>query len=459
MSFIIRKNITSSRFKYFIVFSLVFLIFSFPLQVIFGSPLLSLLSSLVMTTLLVKKYKLVIYKLSNVSGGVKLYICLFIILVIFHGIWQYLFGYLNVEGLLTSYVTFLLPFLYFYYYALEVDDNDVLVTLRCLAYIGLIVGFLFLYENILNIFYHQVTWYSVSASNYTLSRDVFATTLPTRDVANGARGYGPLETHYVSSAVTALGGFAALAISGNNFFRSSVIFLLYTVLIICTMSTTSTVLFFVSIALINPTILTILQSFFFGNSQPLLTRYNFRNIFFLLIGLVILILVFVIFLSSSEEFYSYTLFQVLLVLDPQAIGLEHSYFDGFLYRLDEYYTLLLQNFPAGFIIGDGYSDSFNVIPKGGDYGFAETLSRLGPLMFAIFFVGIGFTIIRAIKRIKFNSYNINIRTNAILFAMRSIVFIVFMDLHYSIWGKKAIFPILLIAIAWLSNRTTFRDSK
>ena len=121
------------------------------------------------------------------------------------------------------------------------------------------------------------------------------------------------------------------------------------------------------------------------------------------------------------------------------------------------FTTNMVSYPIGFIIGDGYSDSFGIIGKGNDYGIVETLYTLGLPFFLIVMYGLSRLIIKSYKllnkHVLMNLYN----TNYLRFAMCTTIFILFHEIHMSIWNTKSILPILFLNLA-IFNKYLFIKS-
>ena len=78
---------------------------------------------------------------------------------------------------------------------------------------------------------------------------------------------------------------------------------------------------------------------------------------------------------------------------------ESPYLFGIAYGFLMFTTNMIE-YPIGFIIGDGYSDSFSIMGKGGDYGIVETLFTLGMPFFLI--------VMYSLSRLIIKSYNFHI---------------------------------------------------
>ena len=132
-------------------------------------------------------------------------------------------------------------------------------------------------------------------------------------------------------------------------------------------------------------------------------------------------------------------------------GVENSFFSEFLSQLLNFPKNMLE-FPLGIIIGSGFNSNFG-IQLGGDYGLNETLNMLGiPLFFTIIF-GIIFLLKKNHKLMIQNVYN---PYSKLLRLSSSVIFyVLFCEIHYSIWTAKSIFPIFIMFIA-ISFKTALK---
>jgi len=120
-----------------------------------------------------------------------------------------------------------------------------------------------------------------------------------------------------------------------------------------------------------------------------------------------------------------------------------SYIGNFFYELIHYLFLKI-DYPVGVLIGDGFSVFGRA--KGGDFGLVETLHRFGLPFFLIIFFGLIRLIFRSIKKIHSNEIEL-VQKKYLWFAASVVSYIIFMEVHYSIWNTKSVLPLLFIALA------------
>ena len=109
------------------------LMFSFPIQVYVRSPLPSLFPYVGMTIIIFLSIfftgnKNIFRKSKNMNTIISVYV----FLVIFHGIWQVLFNYISVYSAISSFVIYLFPLSFYWYfskYAVEIEIRSVLFAI------------------------------------------------------------------------------------------------------------------------------------------------------------------------------------------------------------------------------------------------------------------------------------------------------------------------------------------
>jgi hypothetical protein len=125
-----------------------------------------------------------------------------------------------------------------------------------------------------------------------------------------------------------------------------------------------------------------------------------------------------------------------------------GFFGGMMTELTSFPVNMWKKFPPGFLIGDGFSPGWKgVVDKGGDYGFIETMYRLGPPMFIIVFVGLLITVRKALKKVYLSRFFENHHSDYLQFANSVVIYLIFSELHYTIWSSKSVFPVFFLCLA------------
>ena len=132
------------------VMIITFTCFAFPLQVLTISPLPSLLpyvvfSLLIMLSLFGKENS---YFLQwNLQNKIEILITLFFILVNVSTFLQLYLGLINFNDLLTVYVRYVLPILFYVYFSRTGSDNELRVIMKTIVILGIINGIYYLIDN------------------------------------------------------------------------------------------------------------------------------------------------------------------------------------------------------------------------------------------------------------------------------------------------------------------------
>jgi hypothetical protein len=107
-----------------------------------------------------------------------------------------------------------------------------------------------------------------------------------------------------------------------------------------------------------------------------------------------------------------------------------------------------------FILGDGYPGNYyNDYPKGGDFGFIDNMIGMGIFLY-IYFI---FLIFKNCIY-NFKKYKLTTNYNFINLTILILVYVVLMDIHYSILFFKSINPIFFIALGILSKESKIQLS-
>jgi hypothetical protein len=423
------------------VMIITFTCLAFPLQVLAMSPLPSLLpyiflSLLIMLSLFGKDSS---YFLQwNFQNIIEVEITLFFILVNVSIFLQIYLGLINFIDVLTAYVRYLLPILFYIYFSRTGSDNELRVIMKTIFILGIINAIYYLNDNYQMIVFGEVSAFSNKMLEYSNFRAGKETVLARVWAFN--RGHGLLERHSVSSAWIAIGSFAYFAVKPYlSLMKKSIIIVITLLILLLSMNFTS----FIGYVFIIMFFELRLFQLFYGKIYLI----SFYTIFVYIVWITILVIPLLLLLNDTLIDYSYS-----LILNQIYLGLGVDEFDDSIYLMGIvkglfFFTSNMINYPIGFIIGDGYSDSFSIVGKGSDFGIVETLYTLGLPFFLIVMYGLSRLIIKSYKLIN-NKLLINMHHAGYLrFAMCSTIFILFHELHMSIWNTKSILPILFLNIA------------
>lgn len=429
-------------------FSVLTLILSFPIQVIFGSEWPSLFPYIVIFLIVLIPNHHSIYFPSQRQKPLllELLIILYILITILNSVWQLTFGIITLYQFGSTIFIYCIPSIFYWYFTRRGSAYEIRVVLYALVFAGLISGMFHSYDNVLKLGYGQLSDYSMDAISYSAMRGqggVHFTDSSSMRAQLNYRSFGLLQTHTVSSTITAFGIFAVLALmqARKRKTRNMIIMGLGTLLV---MGLNFTSIF---------AFISVISLFEFKLSALINARIPRKIIgnVFIITFMIILFFLSVPFLFNSEIANYITRFftnQVQLATgggsDASYIGLVVNTFSGYVSAISAY--------PLGILFGDGSAPSFGMA-KGGDVGFLESMARLGiPLFFVIVF-GL-FSIVGKLFRV-ISKYSEEYFTGRViplmLFSGCVILFVLLMELHYSTWNSKAVLPILFFSLAIYSR--------
>lgn len=425
-----------------VFFGLLLLAFSFPLQVMALSPIPSLWPYLIIILLFLFSFNRYISSdllIWNMRRPIIFSIFIYILLVLIQTLWQMIFEFISIENGISALVNFLLPVLFFIYFR-AATNKEIRFLLYAMSITGLVVGAYFIYDSFTMLVLHEVNDYSQKAFQYSQFRG-HGQDINNARITAGYRSHGLLESHSITAAWIVLGCFSALTLLPfDHYIKRTIVIFLYGASLLIGLNFTSIIGFVFVIFLME----------YRGYT---LYRAAISKRVILLTFVIIFILVFfekwlsLLPNSMSEGMYvaiSSNLTEQIELINGKATLSNTSYFGGLINGLFSF-SYNMQDFPIGVLIGDGFG-AFG-ISKGGDYGIVETLHRFGLPMFLILIIGLITVICRAIRQIEDRANNSLPATNILWFAVSVIIYILFNEVHYTIWSAKSILPIIFICLA------------
>jgi len=442
------KIVTIKSILWFFVIMLIAL--SFPLQVYFNSPLPSISPYLLLSVILALDLATAaINRLLrwNITQPIDLVITIFVILVLFQTGWQMLLNYVSVDQGISAIVIFIFPVIFFIYFRNAFTENEIRSILFSMALAGLIVGGYFAYDSISKLVFGELPEYAMKAHVYSIERS--GQTMEESNVARislGARSMGLLDKHTVSAAWISIGCFAALSLLSFRAIRTRILAIsLYGALLFLGLNFTGIVGFLLVVFLVE-----------FRGYDVLRGVIDRKS----LLKLIFSMSVFTAVLFIISAFTDFKLIQVIQEISEVqydvASGTQVTrddglgYLGGLLSDLASFPINMLQ-FPPGFLIGDGFTPGFGVVEKGGDYGFVETLHRLGLPLFLVIFIGLISLIRRSLRQIRFLDRTENSNARYLQFASCVTAYLLFSEIHYTVWNAKSILPIFFLCLAIFSS--------
>jgi len=425
-----------------IIFSLAL---SFPIQVIANSPLPALvpyigIGLVFLLSLVFEGNRHNALLRWNITGVTSILVTIYILLVFFHTGWQTVFGFITLNQGISAIVIYVLPVLFYVYFRMTAAEREIHIILLAIAMVGLAIGLYFAYDSLLIMKYKHATEFQTRALKYSIDRMGIPPESANIFRISGARSFGPLEKHTISTAWVALGCFAALTLLPKGvIFQRIIVIGVYSLLLFIGLNFTGIIGFALVIFLIE-----------FGGIAWLRGRLSRRGIkvlgaaaiFSVLTGLLIMGTIDSKIFKPIQEILD---FQIHLGIGKTTmVDSEHTYFEGFVRDLAAFPTNMLQ-FPPGFFIGDGFS-VFAVKAKGGDYGLSETLHRFGLPFFLALMIGLIVLIRRAANQIFQADGSRSSASRYLFFALCVTIYLLFAEIHYTIWNAKSILPIFFLSL-------------
>ena len=437
------KLVTLKSIFWFCVILLLAL--SFPIQVAFSSPLPALFPYVGITlisflTLLspAGRHSGLFWRGANTR--MNLLIGVYLFLVLFQTGWQTMFGFITIEQGISAMVTFILPMVFFLYFTRLAADQEIHSVLLAIAWAGFGVGLYFVYDSYSMLAIGRLNDFSLMAYEYSQYR-ANSLDINTARISIGSRSHGLLENHSVSAAWISLGCFAALALVPQHkiWWRMTII-AIYGPMLLIGLNFTGIVVFACVIFLME-----------FWKITWLRGRLSKRDLKAIVIGSGLSILMSVLLvwnlgdrmLEPIQRILSY---QIDLAKGAIPVGGGGSYLGGLVDALWSFPFSILDS-PLGLLVGDGFSDSFGMVGKGGDYGIVETLYRFGLPFFIAIIVGLISLSRRALKQMRINGASRNLQSCYLWFAVCVTVYLFSTEIHYSVWKAKSILPIFFLALA------------
>jgi hypothetical protein len=430
--------------KSFLLFTCTLLLaFAFPMQVMSSSTLPAVAPYIILGIIfsLTKFQKPYSFQLRwNARKPIMFMISTYLALLLFHTGWQTVFGFITLAECISAIATFLLPVLFFVYFRNIATDKELRTIFLAISLAGLIVGLYFAYDSYSMLILRKLNDYSLQALEYSQMRSPDLEVSDSR-VSVGSRSHGLLENHAVSAAWIVMGCFSTLTLllDGQHVKRGVVIALTGVMLLIA-LNFTAIVGFALLIFLYEGRGYTLLRGVITMRLAMFLMHILIAVV---AISLVLLTLVDAEYMDMISVIYTSLTGQVNVASGDAKIQ-GSTYFMRLLSALISYPTNLLE-FPPGLLIGDGFG-AFGMT-KGGDYGIVETLHRFGLPFFVAIIFGLIKLVCRILKGVEDAVPEQSLAMSYLWFGASVVTYLLFTEVHYSIWSSKSILPILFICLA------------
>ena len=284
--------------KHFLVFIImIFTCLAFPIQVIYMSPLPSLIPYMFFAVLILfylfSKSKSYFPQLNSLNQ-IDVVIATFFILVNLSTLINFLFGLINYADVLTVYVIYVFPILFYVYFSHSGSDSELKIILRAIYILGIINAIYYVYDNYHMVVIGEVSSFSLRMYEYSNLRNDGGTVAARIWAFN--RGHGLLERHSVSSAWIAIGSFAYLANKPYiSLIKRSLLIVLTLLTLLITMNFTSFVGYIMVITLFE---INLIQLFYLR-----IYLKSFKKIFYLIVLTILIIIPVVMLIGDTFNNY------------------------------------------------------------------------------------------------------------------------------------------------------------
>ena len=428
-----------------IFFSIIFLCFSFPLQVYSNSPIISLMPYvLLIPTLFLSNF---FRSKISLNKNLKYILCFYVFIFFFNTSWQLLFEIINLNTFFSLTVVFILPIIFFFK-GLGLSEDVFKPIVLAIIISGILVGAYYVYDAYSLLILKRINQFAIKSQEYITNIQGISKDTNMSRMRVGYRSQGLLEKHTISAAWVCFACFASLYLTPfNSILKRTVIIVTTLIVLLIGLNFTSIIGFFLTILFFE-------FNFKFFSKKINLRNFNIFSYIFLLFTVAVSLYVSFFGYDLIEASISFLKFNFNMATGVEKLtesGVENSFFSEFLSQLLNFPKNMLE-FPLGIIIGSGFNSNFG-IQFGGDYGLNETLNMLGIPLFFTIISGIIFLLKKNHKLMIQNVYN---PYSKLLRLSSSVIFyVLFCEIHYSIWTAKSIFPIFIMFIA-ISFKTALK---
>jgi hypothetical protein len=429
-------------------FAILTLVFSYPSQVIFNTPVFALTPFLFSGLIIFLRINSLILKEKNIENKIQLvsvdyFVVFFALYVVLYLMFSLFLDSLSLDLFMSLAISYVAPMMF--YIAIRYDQSrEILRTILYFIFIsGLVLVVFLIYESVSKLVYGNILDFTQMAFEYRVDRmNTAIEEANSYQIKVDARSYGLLENHTVNAALIAISGFSALMYYHGQNIKKNLIFIFLVISVIISMSFTVIIGTFIAIFIVA------IQAIFRKNVT--LIRLAFLTSF-------LLILLILTNISDGENLLKGdNIFKIMTnFIGSQANqifatgGKERSILDVYLLVFLDYFDHIRQN-PFFLITGDGFSGAG--IPKGGDFGLIETVARFG--LFLSTFLMVSFVIIirncLALWRVYKNT-NMEYLFSFLLFIPAVLIIVVISELHYGIYPYRNISSIIYIVLAVYAN--------
>jgi hypothetical protein len=430
--------------------TIVFLVFSFPIQVYTKSVLPSLIPYFLILILFISRFinnktaSIFNDRFSKINMSIYLYLLFFSSKILF----DFLYFNSSFELLLSNTVIYLLPTVFYFYFSGVKNEGEINSTLYSIIFASFLSGIFYLYDSYLKFALFDVSNYAIASHEYSLSRlNQVAEEANEARIRPGFKSFGLLESHSVSGSWLLLGLFASLTVLPYEKYKTRLFsILIFGLFLIVGLTFTSIVIYFLTLILYEARLISII----FGS----ISRKAFKSMFTLFSSIFIIVLI--IFSIVGEEMST-------SMIDLFTVQKNFIYNNG---ESEQPQSMILANKisflinrisvePWLLLFGDRINNPF----KGGDVGFLDTIVLFGlfPYLLLIFgFYKLFKISIITVRQEIWKKGNTCQANRLSQFVIYMITLILISDIHYSIWGAKSILPIIFLSLAMYDKSILFK---
>lgn len=406
---------------------------TFPLQVLFNNTLVGGVSSIILALLFVTSLFRTRGKIQRLRDKSSLdnwdwFVFVIVLFCAVNAIAKFLVGEQN----MFSDLYLLLQGIAVYFFFSRIAKNGELTSfLRGLLLFSIISTIFYVSESIYKISFGGTFDYTLQAFEY--SRNSLNQTMEeanTFRIRAGYRSFGLLERHTTSALWIVFGVFTALLLAKRSF--TKIFFLGVGFLSLLIVQNFTALVVFVLVTLVSYRLKTILMALLmtvFIGGVGLLSFASDQLMDFVRMTQIIMA-------TQFETAFSYT---------AEKSG--NSYISLIIYETGRYWSEVVRN-PFQLFFGFGVGTNLN-FGTSGDVGFFESALRLGLPLWLLLTGQLFLHAINVFRRRTLLTLQVkdNLDAKILFFSAQILISIWLMDLHYSAWINKSVWPILFFAMA------------
>jgi hypothetical protein len=374
----------------------------------------------------------------------------YLVHVVFTTIYHLLAHDLEITSAFAVIVNYILPVSFYIYFSFIADLKDIKCTFWTIFIASIASSSFFIYETFSKVFFQELTQFALLSHDYSAYRmDLPPEEMNPTRVRLQYRAVGLQDTQPSSAAWVIFGFLSLMAVLGPAQNGIKILFGIFTLTTLIVVQSFTALIGFVMIIIYNMSIIQIIMQSTFRISE-------FKFLFNVIAGSLIFLLIAVFLIIPNPNLFLTWLWEILefqfnLVRGVQNYGdiPGQTYFN---LLFDDVINFLIgYGQPLGFyIFGDGYVPWIGRT-QGGDFGVIETLHSFGIVCSTIFLIPILFLLLKYFVNEKNYFYSFYLENRLLAWSFSILLYVLFAEIHYSIWYNKSVFPIFFIAFGLLRS--------